>query len=173
MKERKGLIIEGIKNLNSSDKQQVLKINIENNVKNGGQLHYAGILQHDFVVLAKIANKVVGYALLKSSFLADDDLYVMQVAVDKNLQHLGIGSKLYEYAYKYSKGFPYLTANVNEANGISQGFHKKMGFRHCGYNNLGMIYVRPITKEVINTLDDAKPESFDIELPNNNLEKVI
>ena len=101
----KNLIIECVEKMNIVEKHHVLSINNQNLDINGGQLHYPGILEHKYAILAKIDEKIVGYALLLPSFLAENDLYVMQVAVDKKYQHKGIGSKLYNYAYEHSNGY--------------------------------------------------------------------
>jgi len=160
MKKNNVLKLEVVKNLSKKEKVEVSKINFENLAKNGGQLHFAGILAHHYVVLAKLNNVVVGYALLYQEFLYKNDLYVMQVAVDKRFQHCGIGSKMYEYAYKYSKGYSYLTSNVNPKNINSQKFHEKMGFRSYGINQYGLIYIKPVKKEINETFKDAKPICF-------------
>ena len=163
--------IECVKNLSSAEAEEILKINHDNLYVNGGQLHYAGILNHKFAVLAKIDGKVVGYTLLYPGFLVKKDLYVMQVAVDKNYQHLGIGSKMYKYAYEHSKEYSVLTANVNENNNISQNFHLKMGFIKYGNNNLGIIYVNPVTENVKKCFDDARPKCFYIKSNKESFEK--
>ena len=154
--------IEIKKNLDENEKKRVLEINKSNLAKNGGQLHYEGILNHDFVVLVKHQGVVVAYSLLTESFLTKDDLYVMQIAVDNNFKHLGIGAKMYNYTYNHLKDYRYFTANVNASNKISQAFHKKCGFNLVGVNNLGLIYVKPVEKTVALGLSDANKESFDI-----------
>ena len=156
------LTIEIKKRIDEEEKKRILEINESNLVINGGQLHYKGILQHDFVVLVKCQQVVVGYALLKETFLAKDDIYVMQVAVDNDFKHLGIGTKIYDYTYNYLKGYKYFTANVNPDNIISQDFHNKCGFKLIGENNLGFVYVKNVEKNVKLELSDAKKESFKI-----------
>lgn len=154
--------IEIKRKLEEDERKRVLEINESNLVINGGQLHYKGILQHDFVVLVKHQEVVVGYSLLKEAFLAQNDIYVMQVAVDDSFKHLGIGSKMYNYTYNYLKDYKYFTANVNPDNKISQDFHQKCGFEVIGENNLGLVYVRPVERDVKLGLSDAKKESFQI-----------
>ena len=151
------LIIECSQNLNEDEKAQVLNINTQNLVANGGQLHYKGILEHKYAILAKINNKVIGYALLMPKVFSNNDLYIMQVAIDKKYQHNAIGSILYEYAYEHSKGYEYLTANANEKNMVSRKFHNKMGFESIGNDSDGIIYAKPISKDITKTFDDAKP----------------
>ena len=98
--------------MNHEEINQVFYINNQNLYINGGQLHYKGILLHKYAVLAKIDNIVIGYALLITGFLLDNDLYVMQVAVNKLYQYKGVGSKLYQYFFKHLKGYKIITANV-------------------------------------------------------------
>lgn len=149
-----------VKRLSENEKKQVIKINLDNQVENGGQLHYKGILQHDFVVLAKLNHRVVGYVLLYKGFLDARDIYVMQVAIDKQYQHCGIGSKMYDYVYNHSKGFEVVTANVNHSNIVSQKFHEKNGFTCCEENNLGLVYAKVVEKYIDKTFEDAKPIYF-------------
>ena len=154
--------IEIKKKIDEGEKKRILEINETNLVINGGKLHYKGILEHDFVVLVKHQKVVVGYALLKEAFLAKNDIYVMQVAVDNDFKNLGIGSKIYNYTYNHLKGYKYFTANVNSDNKISQDFHKKCGFELIGENNLGLVYVKQVEKNVKLELSDANKESFKI-----------
>ena len=154
--------IEIKKKIDKDEKKRILEINESNLVTNGGQLHYKGILQHDFVVLVKHQEVVVGYALLKEAFLAENDIYVMQVAVDNGFKHLGIGTKMYNYTYNYLKRYKYFTANVNPNNKVSQDFHEKCGFKIIGENNLGLVYVKQVEKDVKLGLNAANKESFKI-----------
>lgn len=152
--------IEIKKIIDEDEAKKVLEINKSNLVKNGGQLHYEGILEHDFIVLVKYQDVVVGYTLLYSSFLIKGDLYVMQVAVDNNFKHLGIGSKMYSYIYKHLKNYKFFTANVNPDNTVSKDFHKKCGFEVLGRNNLGLIYAKQVKKNVKLDLSSANKECF-------------
>ena len=142
---------------------RVLEINQENLDRNGGQLHYEGILSHTYALLAKHKDDVVGYMLLEEDFIMRGDIYAMQVAIDNRYKHLGIGSKMCEYAYAHAKGYRFFTASVNENNTVSQKYHEKNGFQIAGENNLGLLYVRPIRKDAELSFDGAQPVKFNID----------
>ena len=152
--------IEAKNTLDENEEKRVLEINKSNLAKNGGELHYEGILDHDIVVLVKYKQVVIGYALLKKAFLDENDIYVMQVAIDNNFKHLGIGTNMYDYAYKHLKNYKYFTANVNPDNKISKNFHKKCGFKLIGENNLGLVYLKTIENVVKLDFTSAQKETF-------------
>ena len=56
----------------------------------------------------------------------------------------------------------YFTANVNPNNKVSQDFHEKCGFKVIGENNLGLVYVKQVEKDVKLGLNAANKESFKI-----------
>ena len=163
--------IEAKKTLTKAEAKSVLEINKSNLAKNGGSLHYEGILQHNYVVLAKNQDKVIAYTLLKEAFFRPDDIYVMQVAVDNNFKASGVGSQMYNYIYKHLSGYKFFTASVNQENIISQKFHKKCGFQAVGENNLGLICVRPVEPDATSTLSSAKQERFNFNKQAENLNK--
>ena len=152
--------IECFKEVDSYCKKEIKRINSENLIVNGGTLKHEGLLPYDYVLIAIHENKIIGYALLKENFLCQNDIYVMQVAVDKNFQHQGVGSSLYEYAYHYSKGYDYFTASVDKKNPVSQHFHEKCGFCKTDETNLGYNYVKPVTEEVKKSFLDAVPKRY-------------
>lgn len=142
---------------------RVLEINQENLDRNGGQLHYEGILSHTYALLAKHKENVVGYMLLEEDFFFKGDIYAMQVAIDDRYKHLGIGSKMYEYAYAHAKGYKVFTASVNENNTVSQRYHEKNGFEAVEKNDLGLLYLRLINrKDAKHTFDEAEPIVFNV-----------
>ena len=147
------------------EKKRILEINRDTLAKNGGTLHYEGILQHNYAVLVKYKHSVIGYTLLAESFLCDDDIYVMQIAVDNKFKHLGIGSKMYDYTYNHLKNYKVFTANVNINNKISQDFHNKCGFILIGENNLGLIYLKQVKRDVTLDLTSAQKENFIVKNP--------
>ncbi len=112
--------------------ERIEDINLENLVRNGGTLRFEGILYHDYAVVAKIKDRIVGYTLLAKNFFLDDDIYVMQIAVDNKFKGVGVGSAMYDYVEKHSKGFKHFTANVNKNNIASKCFHEKFGFSPFG-----------------------------------------
>lgn len=157
--------IKNCLNIDKDEKKRILEINRDNLAKNGGTLHYEGILQHNYAVLVKYKHSVIGYTLLAESFLCDDDIYVMQVAIDNNFKHLGIGTNMYDYAYKHLKNYKYFTANVNPDNKISKNFHKKCGFKLIGENNLGLVYLKTIENVVELDFTSAQKENFIVKNP--------
>lgn len=162
MKKNFECTIEVKKILNKQEAKRVLKINKTNLVENGGTLHFKGILEHDFVVLVKYKQSIIGYTLLNKSFLYDDDIYVEQVAIDNKFKHLGIGTKMYNYIYKHLKNYKKFTANVNINNKISQDFHSKCGFELSGENEYGLTYVKQVNNDVLMDLSSAQQEIFNI-----------
>lgn len=171
MKTERNLKIEVVENLSKKEENEVLRINYDNLKQNGGQLHNHGILKHNYAVLAKLNETIVGYTLLLRGVYDFKDLYVMQVAVDRKYHHLGIGSKMYGYVNEHAKGYSMLTSNVNPTNYVSQKFHEKCGFQKCGVNNLGLIYVKNITKDIKNTFENAKPCYTEFNQTINDLQK--
>ena len=142
---------------------RVLEINQENLDRNGGQLHYEGILSHTYALLAKFRGEVVGYTLLEEDFIFNGDIYAMQVAIDNRFKHIGLGSKMYEYAYNHAKGYKIFTASVNPDNIVSQKFHEKNGFEVAGENNLGLLYARLVKKDALEKFEDGDEVKFDID----------
>ncbi len=153
-------VIELKRKMNQEEKSRVLEINFENLDRNGGELHYEGILSHDYVALAKYKDEVIAYALLEENFITKGDIYAMQIAVDGNYKNKGIGSNLYDYVYRHAKGYKVFTASVNPSNIVSQKFHEKSGFEVVGQNNLGLLYVRPIKKDAGRSFFHARKEEF-------------
>ncbi len=162
-------IIETLKHLNEDDKNQILKINNENLVKNGGTLENEGILPHDYLVVARLNKNIIGYVFLKKDFYKNNDMYVSQFALDKNYQREGIGTKIYEYIFKHLKGFYSISCHLRINNLGSRLFHESCGFTL----KLDMRYLNNYiaTKSVIEnhllSFDQAKPEKFFIQ--NNRL----
>lgn len=155
-------IIETLKSLNEKDKNQILKINSENLYKNGGELENEGILPHDYIVVARLNEDIIGYAYLKKDFDRKNDMYVCQMAIDKNYQGYGIGTKIYEYIFKHLKGFDSISCHIRIYNPISKSFHEKCGFTV----KIDMKYINNYfaTKKVTETnlldLENAKPKEY-------------
>ena len=110
------------------------EIALQNHVKNGGTLRYLGLVRGaDYLIFIKDShNDVVAFASLNKSFILKKDIYVMQVAVEKNHQRLGLGTKLYKYLIRHSKGYKYITSNVKKNNVASNCLHRKLGFKIIG-----------------------------------------
>ncbi len=72
-------------------------------------------------------NKPIGYIGL---YNYDDDLNIIQVAVDKNFQNKGVGGKLIKKAKDFAKlnNKRSLSLEVDENNKVAQNFYKKQNF---------------------------------------------
>ena len=158
-------IIETLKSLNENDKNQILKINNENLAKNGGTLENEGILPYDYLVVARLNKNIIGYAYLKKDLYRIGDLYIAQIAVNTNYQREGIGTKIYEYIFKYLKGFNSISCHIRIYNLGSRLFHENCGFsskidlEHI--NNY--IATKNVTEANLLSIDEAKPEEFVLE----------
>ncbi len=77
--------------------------------------------------VALLDSNPVGYIGL---YIYDDDLNIIQIAVEKEFQNRGIGGVLLERAKKFAKELnkKSLSLEVDEKNEIAQNFYKKNGF---------------------------------------------
>ena len=158
-------IIETLKKLNECDKNQILKINNENLAKNGGTLENEGILPYDYIVVARLNQNIIGYAFLKKDFYRVQDMYVSQIAVDKNYQLQGVGTNMYHYIFKHLKGFESISCHIRIRNLGSKIFHESCGFSSkidIRYLN-NYIATKEINDDNLLTFDDAKPEKYFID----------
>ena len=155
----------GIKQkLNIAEAERISQICEENRAENGGTLHYYALgLPSKYIALVKHMKNVIGYAILYPDVLVDNDIYVMQVAIDKKYHHLGIGTKLYQYCYNHSKGYSCMTANAHKTNFVSQNFHKKFGMEDIGFTGDSYVYCREIEKNISKNFENAKPETFEVD----------
>lgn len=158
-------IIETLKKLNECDKNQILKINNENLAKNGGTLENEGILPYDYIVVARLNQNIIGYAFLKKDFYRVQDMYVSQIAVDKNYQLQGVGTNMYHYIFKHLKGFESISCHIRIRNSGSKIFHESCGFSakiDIRYLN-NYIATKEINDDNLLTFYDAKPEKYFID----------
>ena len=121
-------------NMSQKEENEVQSIITENHVSNGGNLFIDAIFMHNYAVLVSDEKGVVvGYALVSNEFIKENDIYVLQAAIKKDLQGKGIGTKIYDFIKKNSKPYSYFTASASEENIQSVNFHKKQGFEEIGY----------------------------------------
>lgn len=75
----------------------------------------------------------------------NEEIRIMQVAIDENRQHEGIGKKLIEYAEKTAKEIGY-SVMVMHAMLSVVGFYEKIGFKQEGdlFEEKGINFVRMV-----------------------------
>ena len=97
-------------------------------VFNGGTLRYRGLARYsDYLVCARDEKeKLVGFTALKGGYYRDNDIYISQIAVDKDLLRRGIASEMIKYIMNNSKGFNHLTADVRKDNVASNALFKSL-----------------------------------------------
>lgn len=158
-------IIETLKHLNEDDKNQILKINNDNLAKNGVTLENESILPHDYLVVARLNYNIIGYAFLKKNFYRIGDMYVSQIALDKNYQRESVGTKIYKYIFKHLKGFKSISCHVGIQNSDSRLFYESLGFTFKIDMKCLNSYIA--TKSVVGNnllaFGDAKPEKYFID----------
>ena len=89
------------------------------NIKNGGTLHFSGLVgDSDVIICAKHNNKVIGYVCLKYYDCLPNGIYIEQIAVSKEYMQKGVGTKLLNNAKHYSaqKGVKSMYANCRISN---------------------------------------------------------
>ena len=95
-------------NMSQKEENEVQSIITENHVSNGGNLFIDAIFMHNYAVLVSDEKGVVvGYALVSNEFIKENDIYVLQAAIKKDLQGKGIGTKIYDFIKKNSKPYSY------------------------------------------------------------------
>lgn len=89
-------------------------------IDNGGNLIYRGLVKggaSDYLVCAlDESNKVVGFLALADNFYGENDMYVMQIVVDKRYLRKGIASRMIDCAIIHSKGYDFFMADVRKDN---------------------------------------------------------
>lgn len=165
------ITLELKKKLNDKEAKEVAIINYQNLVQNGGTLHYPiNYVYYDMSVLAKHDGKVIGYTYLaRDSYQSQETgkhkalLYVMQVAVDNEYKHQGVGKAMYGYIHRHMKGYSSLEADVNADNTVSQKFHHSCGFIKFDDDIDRNRYIMLVDKRVSLTLAQAKVETVSLE----------
>ena len=129
----------------------------ENSIVNGGSLKFNHLyLSSDYILYATLNDKIVGFIYLANEFILENDLYLMQIVVKKNMQNLGIGSRMINHLKKHCKQFSCITSNVRPDNVASLNFHKKNGFKVVGENEYGLTLAKRINKLFNNKLSTEK-----------------
>jgi GNAT superfamily N-acetyltransferase len=123
------VILTKLNKLTSTEREEITSICNENNIDNGGTLHSSNILNHifqkDIILLVKNAmERVVGYLII-DTHNKDKYNYVRQMAVEKSLQGVGIGTKLLKFAIMYSETNDFvLYSEADITNIASNACHK-------------------------------------------------
>lgn len=73
-------------------------------------------------------NNLIGFLALASNFCNLNDLYVLQIAVDKKYLNSGIASNMIAFAIEHSLGYDCMCAGVRKDNISSNGLFCKKGF---------------------------------------------
>ena len=143
---------------NSDIWEECEKIAQENNVINGGALIYADLYVYsNYILYCTVNDKLVGYIYLTKDVIVNNDIYIMQIAINKAMQGLGIGSIMVDYLKRHSRQFSCITSNVRPDNKKSYIFHKKNGFKIVGENQHGLIFVKK-TKKIFNKKLDIEKD---------------
>lgn len=123
------LKITNVKNKEIVDQCEMIAL--ENHISNGGTLRYLNLVSNasDYVLYCTYDNKVIGFIALTENFLINNDIYLMQIAVKKQFQKMGIGTALIKYLKSHSKQYKYITSNVRKDNIASQKLHEKNKFK--------------------------------------------
>lgn len=115
--------------------------------------HYEGILMSHYVVCAIKEEKVLGYISLVDDNKFSGDLYMLQVAVDKEERGKGIANVLLDYVLHHSKGFTRVACDIKWNNEKSIKVHEKAGFTRKGNCESGRSYRYVVMTENIKDND--------------------
>lgn len=150
--------VEFVRTLGADDRKQVQNINRKNYL-DYGQINGEKLMYHEMAVLAKVKDKVIGYALLAKNFMIDSDVHVVQIAVDDEYKRRGVATAIYQFILKRSKGTSFVSASVHVGNKASERFHKKLGFSILGKPDQ---YGNKFAKMVCANMDfyDSPKETF-------------
>lgn len=146
--EYKRIEIKLTNNKNKKIVDECEEIALENHVSNGGTLRYTNLVKHasDYVLYCTYNNRVIGFLALKEDFLLKNDIYLMQIAVKKQFQNMGIGTALIKYIKSHSKQYKYITSNVRKDNVASQKLHEKNNFKISNETTDEYIYCLRVKK---------------------------
>lgn len=109
----------------------------ENLIENGGELQFSKtVYECDEICYLVLNENIIGYVAIKYGYRLKDDAYIMQVAIKKEYQQKGYGTKLYNHIKENIKGVNFLTCDIKEKNTNSIKFHLKNGFYPKKYVNL-------------------------------------
>ena len=83
----------------------------------------------DYFVCAFDEDKhLIGFLALAEEYLAEGDIYIAQALVDDKYQNKGVATELMKHLMTHSKGYKYVTAEVNFDNAASNKLFQKAGF---------------------------------------------
>lgn len=107
------------------------KIAEENNVKNGGTLHFSDVLKDcDIIFCFESQNEIVGYIGLKYYNCFENAIYVEQICVSKKYIRNKIATRLLENAELYCarNNIKRLIANVRKENLPSNSLFQSLNY---------------------------------------------
>lgn len=118
----------------SKEKDIVLiceKIAESHNVRNGGTLIFSNLIPDcDYLYVANIENKVIGYIALKIYDIFKDTIYVEQIAIASEYQRHKIASSLLQYVIdEFKDKYSIINAHVRVSNTASNNLFQKIGFK--------------------------------------------
>ena len=114
------------KEMSKEDEEEIRELLTENTIDNGGTLEYATLMR-DLYVVIESEGEILGYSGLVDN--GSYGLYIGVIAVKKEYQGLGVGSKMYDFIKKHSKQFNNIKADVRSFNINSKRLHIKQGFQ--------------------------------------------
>ena len=98
-----------------------------------GKAYFENAIKNNFVIVAEIDNKVVGYLLGEESDIPYYDFKIAELCnmcIDSNYRRLGIGNALYKEFERFYKeqGITHFMVTASFKNENAKNFYKKMGF---------------------------------------------
>ena len=160
--ERLKLIVTQGANKEYAD--QCIAIAEQHHVTNGGTLQFTQIVKYaHYLVCALDEDKVVGYVGLVENGIVDGDLYIYQIAVDKEYAHQGIGTQLLDYALHHSKKYKLITSHVLAYNEYSKQLHEKLGFVVLKSNQYQYSYLR-MTQDIVDNQELRFGDEIELEI---------
>ena len=114
------------KEMSKEDEEEIRELLTENTIDNGGTLEYATLMR-DLYVVIESEGEILGYLGLVDN--VGYGFYIGVIAVKKEYQGLGVGSKMYDFIKKHSKQFNNIKADVRSFNINSKRLHIKQGFQ--------------------------------------------
>lgn len=122
--------------INGFNCQKLIQIINENHVNKGGFLsNFSIVYDHcTHLITAYIGEHLVGFCGLNSGCHIkkggeDTDLHIMQIGVTKKAQGYGVATQMLNYIKEHSKGFNYMSSDVNIKNTPSRKLFEHNGFQ--------------------------------------------
>lgn len=107
------------------------KIAEENNVKNGGALHFSNVLKSCNIIFCfENKNKIIGYVGLKNYNCFEKTIYIEQLCVSKKHTRNKVATRLLKKAELYciKNNIRFLIANVRKENLPSNGLFQSLNY---------------------------------------------